>query len=119
MSPLRCVLVRRVCELALLAVCFAAPAQAQEVPSPKLSESASSTGYALRVKILIGAIRDLPFDATVQSVTVVDPGALSATVFSDRIVRLTGLYFGETIVIVNTEKRRETLIVQVVGHLIP
>jgi hypothetical protein len=119
MSPLWHVRVRRVCELALLAFCFAMPVHAQEVPSAKPSESASATSYAVRIKILIGAVRDLPFDATVQSVTVVDPGALSATVFSDRIVRLTGLDFGETIVIVNTEKRRETLIVQVVGHPIP
>lgn len=119
MSPLRRVRVRRVCELALLAVCFAAPARAQQVPSPNPSESASSTSYALRIKIYIRAVHDLPFDATVQSVTVVDPGPLSATVFSDRVVRFTGLDFGETIVIVNTEKRRETLIVEVIGHPIP
>jgi len=121
MSPLRCVRVRRVCELALLAVCFAASAQAQQVAlsNPPESASAGSTSYALRVKILIGAVIDLPFDAPVQSVTVVDPGPLSATVFSDRVVRLTGLDFGETIVIVNTEKRRETLIVEVIGHPIP
>ena len=116
MSPLRYVRVSRVCELALLAFCFAVPVHAQEVPPARISESASATSYAVRIKILIGAVRDLPFDATVQSVTVVDPGPLSATVFSDRIVRLTGLDFGDTIVIVNTEKRRETLMVQVVGH---
>ena len=119
MNPLRCVRVRRVCKLALLAVCFAAPAQAQQFPSSNPTESASSISYALRIKIFIGAVRDLPFDASVQSVTVVDPGPLNATVFSDRIVRLTGLDFGETIVIVNTEKRRETLIVEVIGHPIP
>src|SRR5258706_1601065 len=121
MSPLRCLRVRRVGELALLAVCFAASAEAQEVPSsnPPQSASAGSTSYALRLKILIGAVHDLPFDAPVQSVTVVDPGPLNATVFGDRVVRLTGLDFGETIVIVNTEKRRETLIVEVVGHPIP
>src|SRR6266404_8406817 len=121
MSPLRCVRVRRVCELALLAVCFAAPAEAQQVAPPNPSEgvNAGSTSYALRIKIYIGAVRDLSFDAPVQSITVVDPGPLSAMVFSDRVVRPTGLDFGETIVIVNTEKRRETLIVEVIGHPIP
>jgi hypothetical protein len=121
MSLLRCVQVRRVCKLALLAVCFAASAHAQEVPSPHLAESGSlsSTSYALRIKIVIGAVRDLPFDGTVLSVTVVDPAPLNAIVISPQLVRLTGLEFGETIVIVKTEKRRETLIVEVVGHPIP
>jgi hypothetical protein len=97
-------------------VCFGAVVQAQQSSSPSVSENTSSASYALRIKLYIGEIRDVTCDANVQSAMVVDPGSVKATVFSDRVVRLTGLDFGETIVIVSTEKSRETLMVQVIGH---
>jgi hypothetical protein len=94
-----------------------APALSQTSASP--SPDAAATNYAVRVKIFIKEVRDLTFDATIQSATVVDPGALSATLLNERVLRLTGLDFGETIVIVSTEKGRQTLMVEVVGHPIP
>jgi hypothetical protein len=94
-----------------------APALSQTSVNP--SPGAAATNYAVRVKIFIKEVRDLTFDATIQSATVVDPGSLSATLLSERVLRLTGLDFGETIVIVNTEKGRQTLMVEVVGHPIP
>src|SRR6185295_6385508 len=114
--PLRCVRVRAVSKLALAIACVGAAVQGQQSSSPTISENTSSASYALRIKIYIGEIRDVTCDASVKSAMVVDPGSVKATVFSDRVVRLTGLDFGETIVIVNTEKSRETLIVQVIGH---
>src|SRR6185436_8188727 len=117
MNSLRCVRARRVCELALMAGLLTAPALSQTSASP--SPDAAATNYAVRVKIFIKEVRDLTFDATIQSATVVDPGALSATLLNERVLRLTGLDFGETIVIVSTEKGRQTLMVEVVGHPIP
>jgi hypothetical protein len=93
--------------------------QTQPVTSVNPSPGPAATNYAVRVKILIKEVRDLTVDATIQSATVVDPGSLSASILNERVLRLTGLDFGETIVIVNTEKGRQTLIVEVVGHPIP
>src|SRR5437762_2576310 len=120
MNSVRCARARRVCEFALMAGLFTAPALSQTQPtSVSPAPGAAATNYAVRVKIFIKEVRDLTFEATVQSATAVDPGTLSVSLLSERVVRLTGLDFGETIVIVNTEKGRQTLIVEVVGHPIP
>ena len=121
MNSLRCVRARRVCELALMAGLLSAPAlsQTQPVTAVNPSPAAAATNYAMRVKIFIKEVRDLTFDAVIHSATVVDPGSLSANLLGERVVRLTGLDFGETIVIVNTDKGRQTIIVEVVGHPIP
>jgi len=93
--------------------------QTQPVTSVNPSPEAAATNYAMRVKIFIKEVRDLTFDAIIHSATVVDPGCLSTSLLGERVVRLTGLDFGETIVIVNTDKGRQTIIVEVVGHPIP
>jgi len=112
MSPRRCVRIRAVAEIALAILSVAVTAQSQETAS----NSASSSSYALRIKLYIGETRDLTCDASIRSAMVVDLASVKATVISDRLVRLTGLDFGETIVIVTTEKSRETVMVQVLGH---
>ena len=121
MNSLLCVRARRVCELAFVAGLLTAPAlsQTQPVSAVNPSPGAASTNYAVRVKIFIKEVRDLTFDTTIQSATVVDPGCLSASLLGKGVVRLTGLDFGETIVIVTTEKGRQTIIVEIVGHPIP
>jgi hypothetical protein len=93
--------------------------QTQPVTSANPSPAAAATNYAMRVKIFIKEVRDLTFDAIVHSATVVDPACLSTSLLGERVVRLSGLDFGETIVIVNTDKGRQTIIVEVVGHPIP
>jgi len=121
MNSLLCVRARRVCELAFVAGLLTAPAlsQTQPVSAVNSSPGAASTNYAVRVKIFIKEVRDLTFDTTIQSATVVDPGCLSLSLLGNRVLRLTGLDFGETIVIVTTEKGRQTIIVEIVGHPIP
>ncbi|PYS68578.1 MAG: hypothetical protein DMF69_19795, partial [Acidobacteria bacterium] len=121
MNSLHCVRVRRVCELAFVAGLLTTPvlSQTQPINAVNPSPAAVATNYAVRFKIFIKEVRDLTFDSTIQSATVVDPGCLSASLLGERGLRLTGLDFGETIVIVTTEKGRQTIIVEIVGHPIP
>lgn len=108
---------RHVCELALLVAAFTTPFFAQSRnPIIAQSEETAPSRRAVRVKIYIGASQQMTFDAPIQSVTIVDAQTVKATVIGERVLLLTGLDFGETIVIVGTQIKRETMIAEIIGH---
>lgn len=108
---------RHVLELALLVAGCATPfsAQSPQLTNPQ-SEEPGSGRRAVRVKILIGASQQMTFDTAIQSVTIVDPQSVKATVIGERVLLLTGLDFGESIVVVSTNLGRETLIAEIIGR---
>lgn len=109
-------------QLSRLALCGASLAVFLLVPNSSNAQTEVPTGtvgartLAPRISLFVRDSRDVPFDDTVVTVLVVDTEVVTAEIMGERTVRLRGLDFGETLVIVVTPRGRRTLIVEVVGH---
>lgn len=69
-----------------------------------------------RIKIVIGETQDVPVAAiAINSVTVVSPEIATAQIKSGNILTITGVSFGETIMIVSDSQTRLTYIVEIIG----
>jgi hypothetical protein len=77
-----------------------------QIPPPKQAE---------RIKITIGEPQDIPFAAGINSAAVVSTEIAVAQIKSGRVLTITGLKVGETILIVFDSQKRLTFIVEVTG----
>lgn len=83
----------------------------ENTPTTKLG----SQTQAARIKITIGEPQDVPVAAEINSVTVVSPEIAAAQIKNRRVLTVTGLKVGETILIVSDGQNRLTFIVEVIG----
>ena len=104
---------RQAIKILLLSIYFIAPASAQTAIPP--ASPAPPDASAQRMKLVMRDVRDEPFPETIASGVVVESETASAEVINNRILRLTALDFGETMVIAATATGRKILVVEVVG----
>jgi hypothetical protein len=71
---------------------------------------------APRITLFVQDARNVPFDETIGAATVVDEEIVTAEIIGGRTLRLKGVDFGETLVIVMTPRGRRTLMIEVIGH---
>ena len=68
-----------------------------------------------RIKITLGEPQDVPLAAEINSVAVVSPEIAAAQIKNTRVLTITGLKIGETILIVSGSQKRLTLMIEVTG----
>ena len=71
--------------------------------------------FTQKLKLTVRSSQIVSFDSTIKSALVVESPTLSAVIVGRNRLQLTGLDFGETLVIVVTESGRKTLLVEVIG----
>jgi hypothetical protein len=90
-----------------------------ETETPKTEVPTGTIGsraLAPRVTLFVNDARNVPFDETISAATVVDEEIVAAEIIGGRTLRLKGVDFGETLVIVMTPRGRRTLMIEVIGH---
>lgn len=70
---------------------------------------------AARIKITIGEPQDIPFASGINSFAVVSPEIAAAQIKNGRVLTITGLKVGETILIISDSQKRLTFIIEVTG----
>ena len=70
---------------------------------------------ATRIKIVVRDVREISFPETITSVVVVETETVAAEIIGNRILRLTALDFGETMIVAATPAGRKILVIEVVG----
>ncbi|HEY0544168.1 MAG TPA: SdrD B-like domain-containing protein [Pyrinomonadaceae bacterium] len=111
--------ISQLCKLVIFGACLSLSALAQssgnlQTEAPK--GIVGSRTLAPRITLFVREARDVPFDETIGVVTVVDEETVAAEIIGGRVLRLKGVDFGETLVIVTTPRGRRTLLIEVIGH---
>lgn len=111
--------ISQLCRLAILGACLCLTVLAQDSDPLQPEVPTGITGtrtLAPRIRLFVREARDVPFDETISAVTVVDEATVTAEISGGTVLRLKGVDFGETLVIVMTPRGRRTLLIEVIGH---
>lgn len=116
-TPLK--FISQLCRLVIFGACLCASVLAQTSVTPQTEVPQGVVGsrtLAPRITLFVREVRDVPFDEAISAATVVDEETVAAEIVGGSVLRLKGVDFGETLVIVMTPRGRRTLLIEVIGH---